>query len=173
MINSNQRRLYYSFRFILTMEIMNDEPKLRFEGYTPRNLDLRQLYTMDTLRWRHIPRVILTHGHSANLQRVEATKIIVSIKESTGTGQAKTAQLFTDHIGDATADDRAEIGNRDVLMSFICPLFRLLGEQVAVHHFLHICYYLIAKIWIYLAVWQFVCLVGLLTYGALTMQIFN
>ena len=43
------------------------------------------------------------HSHDANLERVEATKIISSMKESAGTRRAKPAQLYADHTQYATA----------------------------------------------------------------------
>ena len=46
-----------------------------------------------------VARVIRTveHSHDANLERVEATKIIAYMKESAGTRRAKPAQQYADH----------------------------------------------------------------------------
>ena len=64
-----------------------------------------------------VARVIRTVEHSpdANLERVEATKIIASMKESAGTRRAKPAQLYADHTQYATAHIRAEIGKQDAV----------------------------------------------------------
>ena len=47
----------------------------------------------------HVARVIQTveHSHDANLEHVEAIKIIVSVKKSAVKRQAKPAQLCADH----------------------------------------------------------------------------
>ena len=50
--------------------------------------------------------------HLRQLERVEATKIIASMKESAGTRRAKPAQLYADHTQYATAHIRAEIGHQ-------------------------------------------------------------
>ena len=60
---------------------------------------------------------IVEHSHDANLERVEATKIIASMKESAGTRRAKPAQLYTDHTQYATAHIRVEIGHQDLTQS--------------------------------------------------------
>ena len=64
-----------------------------------------------------VARVIRTveHSHDANLKRVEATKIIASMKESAGTRRTKPAQLYADHTQYATAHIRAEIGHQDAV----------------------------------------------------------
>ena len=62
-----------------------------------------------------VARVIRTVEHDANLERVEATKIIASMKKSAGTRRAKPAQLYADHTQYATAHIRAEIGHQDAV----------------------------------------------------------
>ena len=54
-------------------------------------------------------------SHDAKLERVEATKLIASVKESADLGRAKPAYISSDHTRDATAGVRAELGNRDVV----------------------------------------------------------
>lgn len=115
------------------MEIIKNNKggsKLCFEGYTYT----KKSASKTTIHWEcsqrkayvckgkvttdsQVARVIRTiaHSHDANLERVKATKIIASMKESAGTGRAKPAQLFADHTRDATTDVRAEIGNQDVV----------------------------------------------------------
>ena len=64
-----------------------------------------------------VARVIRTieHSHDANLERVEAAKIIASMKESAGTRRATPAQLYAYHTQYATAHIRAEIGHQDAV----------------------------------------------------------
>ena len=117
----------------MTMEIVKNNKggyKLCFEGYTYTKKSISKT----TIQWEcsqrkayvckgkvttdsQVARVIRTieHSHDANLERVEATKIIASIKESAGTRRATPAQLYADHTQYATAHIRAEIGHQDAV----------------------------------------------------------
>ena len=117
----------------MTMEIVKNNKggsKLCFEGYTYT----KKSVSKTTIQWEcsqrkayvckgkvttdsQVARVIRTieHSHDANLERVEATKIIASIKESAGTRRATPAQLYADHTQYATAHIRAEIGHQDAV----------------------------------------------------------
>ena len=132
MINRNEKNIYI-FHFIMTMEIVKNNKggsRLCFEGYTYTNKSAfkttihgkcsqRKAYvckgkvTTDS----QVAMVIRTveHSHDANLERVEATKIIVSMKESAGTRRAKPAQLYADYTQYATTHIRAEIGHQDAV----------------------------------------------------------
>ena len=121
---------FFLFHFILIIKNNKGVSKLCFEGYTYTE----KSPSKTTIHWKcsqrkayvckgklstdsQVARVIRTveHSHDANLERVEATNIISSMKESVGTRRAKQAQLYADHTQDATAHIRAEIGNQDVV----------------------------------------------------------
>ena len=105
MINRNEKSqiIYSLFHFILTMEIIKNikgGSKLCFEDYTYTKKSAfkptihcecskRKAYVCKgkVTTYSHVARVIRTvkHSHDANLERVEATKIIASMKESAGT----------------------------------------------------------------------------------------
>ena len=111
----------------MTMEIVKNnkgESKLCFEGYTYTKKSAskttihcyqRKAYvckgkvTTDS----QVARVIRTveHSHDANLERIEATKIIASMKESAGTRRAKPAQLYAGHSQYVSAHIRLEHHN--------------------------------------------------------------
>ena len=112
----------------MTMEIVKNNKggsKLCFEGYTYTKKSAnfhwecsqRKAYvckgkvTTDS----QVAKIIRTveHSHDTNLEHIEATKIITSMKESAGTRRAKPAQLYADHTKYATAHIRAEIGHQD------------------------------------------------------------
>ena len=117
----------------MTMEIVKNNKggsKLCFEDYTYT----KKSVSKTTIQWEcsqrkayvckgkvttdsQVARVIRTieHSHDANLERVEATKIIASMKESAGTRRATPAQLYADHTQYATAHIRAEIGHQDAV----------------------------------------------------------
>ena len=119
----------------MTMEIIKNNKggsKFCLEGYTytKKSASKTTNYTLGMLseegiclqgqsdnKHSHVARVKRTveHSYDANLERVEATKNIASMKESAGTRRAKPAQLYADHTQDATAHIRAEIGNQDVV----------------------------------------------------------
>ena len=111
-----QKKLKYLFHFIMTMEIVKNRKggsKLCFEGYTYT----KKSASKTTIHWEcsqrkahvckgkvttdfQVARVKRTveHSHDANLERVEATKIIASMKESAGTMRAKPAICRPDSI---------------------------------------------------------------------------
>ena len=101
------KKTKYLFHFIMTMEIVKNTSWYR-KAYVCKGK-----VTTDS----QVARVIRTieHSHDANLERVEATKIIASIKESAGTRRATPAQLYADHTQYATAHIRAEIGHQDAV----------------------------------------------------------
>ena len=131
----------------MTMEIVKNNKggsKLCFEGYTYT----KKSVSKTTIQWEcsqrkayvckgkvttdsQVARVIRTieHSHDANLERVEATKIIASIKESAGTRRATPAQLYADHTQYATAHIRAEIGHQDAVKRTIRSVQRPPGPD--------------------------------------------
>ena len=121
----------------MTMEIVKNNKggsKLCFEGYTYTKTSVSKT----TIQWEcsqrkayvckgkvttdsQVARVIRTieHSHDANLERVEATKIIASMKESAGTRRATPAQLYADQtqytrtytLGSPQRQDSNPLGN--------------------------------------------------------------